>query len=360
MPSPPRLTSLPLDITGITAGLFSLSVELQPLRTADEVTALLVALRRYPRDLPHRDEKIVQHLGGKYSSTQIKDLVDRLDAASPAFMQLSSSLPFAGDDKIFLVCPVDNCVACAHAPPLVVKTRTVPSSPTVVTESGLFGGVVHQKVCGCCGATHGLSYAEGGTAIPAGKQLPYAHATARSTRFVHLQKGYVFENSLLYGYEAQALFSHTGYEPWAEEYRWKTGCDGVTTQVLRQALAHAWLPWSLLRWLDELGIPLAPVGLSVSDGSLDATLLEHLRRDDGLHQRTEAAVGRPSGTRQSRRARSPSGRAARTAPRRAPPPRTRSPGRRARSAARPRAHRAPAPAAAHDARTCCRRAPTRR
>jgi len=278
MPSPPRLTSLPLDITGITAGLFSLSVELQPLRTADEVTALLVALRRYPRDLPHRDEKIVQHLGGKYSSTQIKDLVDRLDAASPAFMQLSSSLPFAGDDKIFLVCPVDNCVACAHAPPLVVKTRTVPSSPTVVTESGLFGGVVHQKVCGCCGATHGLSYAEGGTAIPAGKQLPYAHATARSTRFVHLQKGYVFENSLLYGYEAQALFSHTGYEPWAEEYRWKTGCDG----------------------------------------------------------------------------------AARTAPRRAPPPRTRSPGRRARSAARPRAHRAPAPAAAHDARTCCRRAPTRR
>ena len=123
MPSPPRLTSLPLDITGITAGLFSLSVELQPLRTADEVTALLVALRRYPRDLPHRDEKIVQHLGGKYSSTQIKDLVDRLDAASPAFMQLSSSLPFAGDDKIFLVCPVDNCVACAHAPPLVVKTR---------------------------------------------------------------------------------------------------------------------------------------------------------------------------------------------------------------------------------------------
>ena len=197
MPSSPRLTPLPLDLTDITAGLFSLSVELQPLRTADEVAALLLALRRYPRDLPHRDEKIVHALGEKYNSAQLKDLIGRLDAASPAFMQLSSSLPFDGGAKIYLVCPVDNCVACAHAPPLVVKTRTVPSSPTVVTESGLLQGVVHQKVCGCCGATHGLSYAEGGVAIPAGKQLPYAHATARSTRFVHLQKGYVFDNLLL-------------------------------------------------------------------------------------------------------------------------------------------------------------------
>ena len=205
MPSSPRLTPLPLDLTDITAGLFSLSVELQPLRTADEVAALLLALRRYPRDLPHRDEKIVHALGEKYNSAQLKDLIGRLDAASPAFMQLSSSLPFDGDAKIYLVCPVDNCVACAHAPPLVVKTRTAPSSPTVVTESGFLQGVVHQKVCGCCGATHGLSCAEGGVAIPAGKQLPYAHATARSTRFVHLQKGYVFDNSLLWCYPRRRM-----------------------------------------------------------------------------------------------------------------------------------------------------------
>ena len=145
MPLSPRLTPLPLDLTDITAGLFSLSVELQPLRTADEVAALLLALRRYPRDLPHRDEKIVHALGEKYNSAQLKDLIGRLDAASPAFMQLSSSLPFDGDAKIYLVCPVDNCVACAHAPPLVVKTRTVPSSLTVVTESGLLQGVSTRR-----------------------------------------------------------------------------------------------------------------------------------------------------------------------------------------------------------------------
>ena len=53
-----------------------------------------------------------------------------------------------------------------------------------------------------------MSYAEGGTEIPAGKQLPYAKATSQETRYVQLKPGYVFENSLVKGYEAQALFSH--------------------------------------------------------------------------------------------------------------------------------------------------------
>ena len=47
----------------------------------------------------------------------------------------------------------------------------------------------------------------------------YAKATSPESQFVQLQKGYVFQNSLLKGYEAQALFSHTGYEPWAHEYK---------------------------------------------------------------------------------------------------------------------------------------------
>ena len=38
---------LQLDITA-NSGLFSLSVDLQPLRTAEEVAALQLALRRYP------------------------------------------------------------------------------------------------------------------------------------------------------------------------------------------------------------------------------------------------------------------------------------------------------------------------
>ena len=52
------------------------------------------------------------------------------------------------------------------------------------------------KSCGKCGALHGMSYAEGGS-IPVGKQMPYPGATDRSSRWVQMSEGYVWENSLL-------------------------------------------------------------------------------------------------------------------------------------------------------------------
>ena len=52
MPSPTRVRPLPLDITAwLDSGIVSLSIELQPLRKADEVAALLLALRKFPEGL---------------------------------------------------------------------------------------------------------------------------------------------------------------------------------------------------------------------------------------------------------------------------------------------------------------------
>ena len=101
--------------------LFSLSVELQPLRKADEVATLLLALRRYSAGLPMRLEKIAVDLGGgKYTVEQLTGLLKRLYANSLASLQLSSSLPHDGN-TIHLIPPVDRCVACPEAPPLVVS-----------------------------------------------------------------------------------------------------------------------------------------------------------------------------------------------------------------------------------------------
>ena len=60
---------LQLDITA-NSGLFSLSVDLQPLRTAEEVAALQLALRRYPAGTPKRHEKIAGDLGREYTVEQ--------------------------------------------------------------------------------------------------------------------------------------------------------------------------------------------------------------------------------------------------------------------------------------------------
>ena len=62
-----------------------------------------------------------------------------------------------------------------------------------------------------------MSYAEGGTRIPAGKQVPYPGATASSRRWVQLSQSTVFENSLLDRLSAQMVHSHTGFETFCHE-----------------------------------------------------------------------------------------------------------------------------------------------
>ena len=104
---------LQLDIAA-NSGLFSLSVELQPLRKADEVAALQLALRRYPAGTPKRLEKIAGDIGREYTVEQVTGLIEEVDLNSPAFLQLSSSLPQDGD-TIYLIPPVDRCRAALLA-----------------------------------------------------------------------------------------------------------------------------------------------------------------------------------------------------------------------------------------------------
>ena len=132
---------LQLDITA-NSGLFSLSVDLQPLRTAEEVAALQLALRRYPAGTPKRLEKIAGDIGREYTVEQVTGLIEKLDLNSPAFLQLSSSLPQDGD-TIYLIPPVDRCVACLEAPQLVVQPRHF--SPVVITEAGVRDGVLPSR-----------------------------------------------------------------------------------------------------------------------------------------------------------------------------------------------------------------------
>ena len=97
----------------------SLSVDLQPLRSADEVATLLLSLRRYPDGLPNRLEKVADDLGGTYSVEQLTGLLERLVARSAGFMLLSSSLPPDGP-TVYLIPPVvrgllGSAAACGPA-----------------------------------------------------------------------------------------------------------------------------------------------------------------------------------------------------------------------------------------------------
>ena len=110
---------------------------------------------------------------------------------------MSIGLPpsFAMSRKtVRLVPDVEHCVACGlagEAVPLVVKRADKCSSPTVYAEHGRLKGELNGLSCPRCSAWHSMSYAEGGTRIPAGKQVPYPGATASSRRWIQLSQSTV-------------------------------------------------------------------------------------------------------------------------------------------------------------------------
>ena len=93
---PPYARGGGLALDSETAQLCSLSVELDPLRYADDVARLLKAMCRLPAGLPNRAELIAESLGGDYSRKALEALVSRLGRSGAELLEVSASLPQAG------------------------------------------------------------------------------------------------------------------------------------------------------------------------------------------------------------------------------------------------------------------------
>ena len=260
-------TALPLGGAQQTDwdALCALSLQMDPLRSANDIGVLMQAMRQFPQGLPDRVSFIAAQMPA-YSEQQIARLLARLEVVGVDFVETSNRLADTGLQVHLLPHPT-CCVVCGEPGLVVDRTQSgvvrPPSSPTVISERGILQGILHSKTCRKCGALHGMSYASGGSELPSGKQMPYAGATARESRWCQLSPKVVWENSLLHDFEAQAVFSHTGYSTFADEYEWKHGGD--SSSFLRRSLAHSWLAWSLLRWSEELGMPVAPLGLTTDE-----------------------------------------------------------------------------------------------
>ena len=124
-----------LALDGETAQLCSLSVELEPLRYANDVARLLKAMCRLPAGLPNRAELIAESLGGDYSRKALEALVSRLGRSGAELLEVSASLPQAGP-TVYLIPPVDRCRLPVRA--AVVREETY--RPAVVADRDLGDG----------------------------------------------------------------------------------------------------------------------------------------------------------------------------------------------------------------------------
>ena len=75
-------------------------------------------------------------------------------------------------------------------------------------------GFLYSKRCACCNALYNMSYASGGTKLPAGKQLVWADLTSdkdgEDTCWVQCSRDTIWAASLLRRFTAQSLHSHSG------------------------------------------------------------------------------------------------------------------------------------------------------
>ena len=264
------------ELEHIKDGASAFAQELHPINSAEDFISFVVALNLYPPGTPLRAERIAGEMPAGLSAPAVRYLLSKL----PIVDRLASQLRDDPSRKtVRLVPDVEHCVACGlagEAVPLVVKRADKCSSPTVYAEHGRLKGELNGLSCPRCSAWHSMSYAEGGTRIPAGKQVPYPGATASSRRWIQLSQSTVFENSLLDRLSAQMVHSHTGFETFCHEWAMRCGESKDLAHTMRRRLGHTWLAWSLLRWRDENAsragepLPFEPLGFT-SDEQLDAT-----------------------------------------------------------------------------------------
>ena len=182
------------ELEHIKDGASAFAQELHPINSAEDFISFVVALNLYPPGTPLRAERIAGEMPAGLSAPAVRYLLKKL----PIVDRLASQLRDDPSRKtVRLVPDVEHCVACGlagEAVPLVVKWGSRCSSPTVYAEHGRLKGELNGLSCPRCSAWHSMSYAEGGTRIPAGKQVPYPGATASSRRWVQLSQSTVFEN----------------------------------------------------------------------------------------------------------------------------------------------------------------------
>ena len=268
-------------LTGMTA----FAGQLYPLRTEDELVALLSGMHHFPPGVPERARRVHERLpaGSALCSSDIGVLIGRLDTEG-GLGGLYKHLAHTKEGPLHLVPSITHCAVCAlngEQVPLVVKSSLGNAfpRPTVYLDGrgGVRESVLYCKWCPRCNAKHNMSYAEGGTILQRGEQLAYPGAMQRDNRFVQLSRDTIIETEVLVRLTSQMVHSHTGYETFATEYTELANLSPALADALQKNLVHAWLAWTLLLWREELDVTNQPLRFASGD-DLDATLLHHTMR----------------------------------------------------------------------------------
>ena len=168
-----------MELTSLVSGMTEFAANLYPLKTEEELVALLSGMHHFPPGVPERARRVHERLpaGSALCSSDVGVLIDRLDTEG-GLGGLYKHLAHTKEGPLHLVPSITHCAVCAlngEQVPLVVKSSLGHAfpRPTVYLDGrgGVRESVLYCKWCPRCNAKHNMSYAEGGTILQRGEQL---------------------------------------------------------------------------------------------------------------------------------------------------------------------------------------------
>ena len=175
-----------MELTSLVSGMTEFAANLYPLKTEEELVALLSGMHHFPPGVPERARRVHERLpaGSALCSSDVGVLIGRLDTEG-GLGGLYKHLAHTKEGPLHLVPSITHCAVCAlngEQVPLVVKSSLGNAfpRPTVYLDGrgGVRESVLYCKWCPRCNAKHNMSYAEGGTILQRGEQLAYMYPGA--------------------------------------------------------------------------------------------------------------------------------------------------------------------------------------
>ena len=159
-----------------------LGLQLHPLRSLDELAAVLETQLVFPEGTPRRARRMLEELRlrGVNLSTEFEltQLIERLEA-SDGWAAALGKLRVPSERRVVLVPPVTRCVVPGCQGGRLVHARDGRSScPQVFSIDGELKAELCGRECVDCHAVHYMSFSSGGTLLPQSKQLFYEDAAS--------------------------------------------------------------------------------------------------------------------------------------------------------------------------------------
>ena len=118
-----------MELTSLVSGMTEFAANLYPLKTEEELVALLSGMHHFPPGVPERARRVHERLpaGSALCSSDVGVLIDRLDTEG-GLGGLYKHLAHTKEGPLHLVPSITHCAVCAlngEQVPLVVKSSSM-------------------------------------------------------------------------------------------------------------------------------------------------------------------------------------------------------------------------------------------